>query len=314
MGADILDIDDPVKNFKEAHSKTAQEKVWEWYKSDAYTRLSPGGGVLLTMTRWHQNDLAGRLLEQMRSGEGEQWRVISFPAIATEDEAHRKLGEALHPERYPLEALERIKQALGSYMWSALYQQRPMPDGGAVFKKEWIRYYYPHELPERFDRWAQSWDLAFKNKEDSDFVVGQAWAKKGASFFLLDQVRGRLSFTGSKNAVLELSHKWPKAYQKLIEDKANGPAVMDALKDAVSGLIPVEPYGSKVARAHSVTPLWEAGNVYIPHPSVVHWVPAFENELLNFPASTNDDQVDAMTQALNEMAGSSLSVWDRYLE
>ncbi len=99
-----------------------------------------------------------------------------------------------------------------------------------------------------------------------------------------------------------------------MEDKANGPAVMDALKDSVSGLTPVEPYGNKVARAHAVTPLWEAGNVYIPHPSIASWVSAFEDELLNFPASTNDDQVDAMTQALNEMAGSSLSVWDRYLE
>lgn len=313
MGADILNIDDPVKDFQEAQSPTIRQAVWDWYTSTAYTRLSPGGGVLLTMTRWHKDDLAGRLLEKMATGEGDQWTVIRFPAIATVDEPHRKAGEALHPERWSLEYLDRIKSTLGGFQWAALYQQSPIADGGNIFKEEWIRYYHRHELPDRFDEWAQSWDMAFKDKKDSDFVVGQMWARKGANLFLLDQVRERLSFTGTQQAVLNLSKKWPQTFLKLMEDKANGPAVMDALKDSVSGFRAVEPYGNKVARAHAVTPVWESGNVYLPHPSIAPWVHGFVDELIGFPAETHDDQVDAMTQALNEMVGSSLSVWDRYL-
>lgn len=313
MGADILDIDDPVKNFDEAHSRTIQEKIWEWYKSDAYTRLSPGGGILLTMTRWHQSDLAGRLLQQMMDGEGDNWRVIRFPAIATEDEPNRKAGEALHPERWPLEALERIQRTMGSYMWNALYQQSPVPDGGGIFKREWFKFYYPGELPEKFDSMAQSWDMAFKDKETSDNVVGQAWGSRKANYFLLDQVRDRLSFTATKTAVKKLTEKWPKTRLKLIEDKANGPAVMDALSTDISGFRAVEPSGSKIARAHAVTPFFESGNVYFPHPSVAPWVNGLIDELMTFPAATHDDQVDATTQYLNAQDESPLEIWKKYL-
>lgn len=313
MGADILNIDDPVKDFQEAQSPTIRQAVWDWYTSTAYTRLSPGGGVLLTMTRWHKDDLAGRLLQKMAEGEGDTWEVISFPAIATNDEEYRREGEALHPERWNLEYLQRIKATLGSYQWAALYQQSPIADGGNIFKQEWIQFYYPHDLPERFDESLQSWDMAFKGQDDNDYVVGQVWARKDANLFLLDQVRARLSFTGTVQAVAELSKKWPRTYLKLVEDKANGPAVMDALKDTVSGFRAVEPYGNKVARAHAVTPLWEAGNVYLPHPSTAPWVQALVDELLAFPAGAHDDQVDAMTQALNELPSTALAIWDRFL-
>jgi predicted phage terminase large subunit-like protein len=313
MGGDILNIDDPVKDYQEAQSPTVRQAVWDWYTSTAYTRLSPGGGVLLTMTRWHKDDLAGRLLRRMSEGDGDQWEVISFPAIATHDESHRKEGEPLHPERWNLEYLRQIKATLGSFQWSALYQQSPMADGGNIFKEEWLQFYHPHELPERFDECLQSWDMAFKEKEDSDFVVGQVWGRKNANLYLLDQVRARLSFTGTAQAVVELSRKWPGAHLKLIEDKANGPAVMDSLKDAVSGFRPVEPYGNKVARAHAVTPTWESGNVYLPHPSIASWVRGFIDELVGFPAEAYDDQVDAMTQAVKELHGSPMAIWDKYL-
>lgn len=301
MGGDILNIDDPVKDHAEAQSATLRESVWNWYTSTAYTRLSPGGGVLLTMTRWHQDDLAGRLLERMAAGEGDRWEVISFPAIAARDEEHRREGEALHPERWNLEYLRRIRETLGSHQWAALYQQSPVADGGNVFKDEWIRYWLPKDLPQKFSRVVQSWDMAFKESDDSDYVVGQVWGVKGANLFLLDQVRGRFSFTATLKAVVELSKKWPDALLKLVEDKANGPAVMDALKDVVAGFRPVEPYGNKVARAHAVTAVWESGNVYLPHPTICPWTTGFVAELLGFPSEAHDDQVDAMTQALDDI-------------
>lgn len=299
MGGEYLLIDDPIKNRKEAYSHTYREAVWDWYTSTLYTRLSPGGGIILIQTRWHMDDLAGRLLAAAESGEGEKWKVLSFPAIATRDEEHRREGEALHPERYDLSMLERMRKAIGTRDWEALYQQRPVPDGGQVFKKEWMRRWA--SPPSKFDKVIASWDMAFKDDPDSDYVVGQIWGKKGADVYLLDQVRGRMSFTETVEAFKALAEKWPEALEKLVEDAANGPAVIDSLKRRLPGIIPVRPEGGKVARAYSITPAWEAGNVHIPEPVVRPWARDFEAELLQFPAGANDDQVDAMTQALNRL-------------
>ncbi|MBR3072566.1 terminase family protein, partial [Fibrobacter sp.] len=141
MGCEILGIDDPLKDRQEANSITIRDRIWDWYTSTAYTRLSPGGGVLVTLTRWHEDDLAGRLLNAMKQGDGDQWTVINYPAIAEKDEPHRKIGEALHPERYPLEMLEKIRINVGSYDWNALYQQHPAPVGGSIIKREWLQQY-----------------------------------------------------------------------------------------------------------------------------------------------------------------------------
>jgi predicted phage terminase large subunit-like protein len=338
MGGDILIIDDPIKDRAEADSPTIRDKVWDWFTSTLYTRLEAGGGILLIQTRWHMDDLAGRLLsaggrrpphphnsDQPSGSAGEAsadelsaefgcraqpcWRVVSFPAIAETDEAHRKAGEALHPERYSLAQLMATRAALGARDWAALYQQRPAPDGGAIFRKDWLRYWLPKDLPRKFDRMLISWDMAFKDRDDSDFVVGQVWGRSGADHYLLDQVRGRLGFTATLQAFTALAGKWPQALEKLIEDKANGPAVIDALKHKVAGLIPIEPDGSKAARAHAVTPLFEAGNVHIPDPQVADWASDYEAELLQFPAGAHDDQVDATTQALRRwMAKPPLSI------
>lgn len=301
MGGDIILIDDPIKDRAEADSPTIRNRVWDWYTSTLYTRLAPGGGIIVIQTRWHMDDLAGRLLEAQRSGQGDAWRVVNFPAIAEEDEPHRKAGEALHPERYPLEQLQAIRAAIGSRDWAALYQQRPAPDGGAIFRAEWLRFWLPKELPQTFDRMCISWDMTFKDGDDSDYVVGQVWGRKGADFFLLDQVRARMGFTATLAAFSALADKWPRAQRKLVEDKANGPAVIDSLRHAVPGIIPVEPDGSKIARAHAVTTFFEAGNVHLPHPSVCNWVADYVAELTSFPAAAHDDQVDATTQALRDM-------------
>lgn len=301
MGGDILIIDDPFKDRAEADSPTIRRKVWDWYTSTLYTRLAPGGGILLINTRWHMDDLSGRLLEAERRGEGDAWRVVNFPAIATEDEPHRKCGEALHPERYPLEQLEGIRRAVGAREWEALYQQHPTPDGGSIFRAEWLRFWYPKDLPLRFEKLVLSWDMTFKEGDDTDYVVGQAWGKSGADFYLLDQVRRRMGFTETLAAFRALADKWPGATRKLVEDKANGPAVIDSLRNHVSGIVPVEPDGSKTARAHAVTTFFEAGNVHIPHPSHCPWAAEYIAELTQFPAAAHDDQVDATTQALRDM-------------
>ena len=316
MGCDIAVIDDPLRNRQDADSPTIRQNLWEWYTSTLYTRLSPGGGVIVMLTRWHEDDLAGRLLEAQARGEGDQWRIVNFPAIAEQDEPpYRRKGEALHPERFPLEALERIKQAIGTRDWEALYQQRPAPEGGAIFREEWLgRTWLPKDLPARFDQILQSWDLAFKGSETSDWVVGQLWGKHGADLYLLDQLRGHWSFTESVEMVRTLTDRCAQRFPRtapriLIEDKANGPAVIDTLRREVQGIIPVEPDGSKTARAHAVTALFEAGNVLLPDKSIAPWVDEFRMELLRFPAGAHDDQVDAATQGIRRLAqGSSLSI------
>lgn len=290
MGGHIVIVDDPFKDRASADSPTIRQNVWDWYTSTLYTRLAPGGGVLIINTRWHMADLSGRLLEAAARGEGDHWRVVNFPAIATEDELHRRAGEALHPERYPLEQLLAIKKALGTRDWEALYQQRPTPDGGAIFKSEWLRFWLPKDLPEQFDQLLISWDMTFKDGDDTDFVVGQVWGRKGADRYLLDQVRRRMGFTDTVAAFRALAAKWPGAARKLVEDKANGPAVIDALKHAVPGIIPVEPDGSKTARAHAVTTFFEAGNVLIPHPEHCPWAREYVAELTQFPGAPHDDQ------------------------
>lgn len=299
-GADLLIIDDPIKNAEEAASPTMREKVWNWWKTTARTRLEPGSAAVVVMTRWHEDDLAGRLLEQAKEG-GDQWDVIGFPAIAEgNDVLGRSEGEALWPERYSAEDFAQTKITVGPMVWASLYQQRPAALEGALFKREWWRTW--RELPAKFDRVIQSWDLAFKGGQRNDFVVGQVWGLRSGEAFLLDQVRGRMAFPATLEAVKALSAKWPRATTKLVEDKANGPALIDTLRDKVPGLVPVEPAGDKVARASAISGFVEAGNVYLPEPSPDRpWVGDLVAELASFPSGANDDQVDALSQALHRL-------------
>lgn len=295
-GADIGIIDDPVKNDQEAMSVTYQERTYEWYKSTFRTRIQRDGAIILIMTRWHENDLAGKLLAAQEE-DGEKWEVVNLPAMAEDDDPlGREFGQPLCPDLFSKEALESIKKAVGSYWWASLYQQRPSPVEGGIFKRNWWQYY--RSVPDRFDEIIQSWDMTFKDTKTADFVVGQVWGRKGANKYLLDQVRDRMDFPATIQAVRTLSAKWPQAKVKLVEDKANGPAVIATLKKEISGLIPVEPQGSKESRAWAVSPEVEAGNVYLPDPSIAPWVHDFIEECAAFPNSANDDQVDAMSQAL----------------
>ena len=298
-GGEILLVDDPFKDHEDADSATQREKVWNWYTSTLYTRKAPGAGIIVINTRWHCDDLSGKLLDAEARGQGDTWQVLNFPAIAEHDEKYRKTGEALHPERYDLQSLEQIKTAIGSRDWQALYQQHPVPDGGAMYRSEWVKRWSAATLPQAFDKIIQSWDMAFKGTDSSDFVVGQVWGKAGANFYLLDQIRGRWDFVQTLEMVKLLTKRHPKAWTKIVEEKANGAAVMSQLRSTVGGFVPIVPKESKEARAFSVTPLWESGNVYLP-PHEVEWVDRdFLPELMVFPSGAHDDQVDAHDQALN---------------
>ena len=252
----------------------------------------------------HVDDLAGRILANAKTS-GEDWRVLSFPAIAEDGDAlGRAPGTPLWPERYDLDALAQIREAVGSYWWSALYQQRPSLPEGNLFQRTWWRYW--REVPE-FEEVVQSWDATFDATEDGSFVVGQVWGKVQKDRYLLDQMRGRWSFTQTLDAVRLLTARWPKARVRLVEKKANGAAIMSALAREVGGFVPVEPSGSKEARAAAVTPEVEGGNVYLPSPEMpgYEWVRGFVDEWATFPRGANDDQVDAGTQALQRWSGSS---------
>lgn len=299
---DIGVIDDPVKNEKEALSPTTKEGHWNWYQSVFTTRLSENSGQIIMATSWAEDDLPARICSHF-AGDA-RLTVLRFPAINLPGEVgHNPLlpPGPLVPELHSLEKLRETKGLLSEYWWSALYQQSPRALGGNVFKEHGTRYYLPKDLPAKFDKVLASWDCTFKDTDGTDYVVGQVWGKHGANSYLLAQVRDRMSFTATVGAVVKLRTEWPRCREILIEDKANGPAVIDTLKASVPGIIPIEPDGSKLARAHAVTSYWEAGNVWLPHPDLFPWVKGLVGELTGFPAAANDDQVDALTQALRRL-------------
>jgi predicted phage terminase large subunit-like protein len=299
---DIGIIDDPVKNEKEALSPTVKEGHWNWYQSVFTTRLSENSGQIIMATSWAEDDLPGKVQAQFAGDP--RLTVLKFPAINEPGEVgfnDRLPRGALAPELKSMAFLLEVKSLFSDYWWAAMYQQNPRPLGGNVFKEDGIRYYFPKDLPEKFDKVIASWDCTFKDTDGTDYVVGQVWGKKGANSYLLAQKRARMSFTRTVNEVKSLRDEWPQIREILIEDKANGPAVIDTLKATVHGIIPIEPDGSKLARAHAVTSYWEAGNVWVPHPDIAPWVKDLINELTTFPAAANDDQVDATSQALRRL-------------
>lgn len=308
-GADVLIIDDPIKNSEEASSEVLRENLWNWFQTTAYSRLEPGGYVVIVGTRWHQDDLIGRLEAEAASGAGLPWDVLKLPALAeAEDFIGRELEEPLWKVRYDKPALLDIKRNMSPFNWSALYQQRPTPEEGGAIKRAWWKFY--EVPPAELDNTIQSWDLAFKDLKTSDFTVGQVWGRKGAEFYLLHQVRDRMNSPEVISAIRNLTRMYPKAIAKVIEDSASGPSVIQMLQKEVTGLIPWPPRGqkrsSKDQRLNAVAPYIQAGNVYLPglrRPDgamvpAAPWVSEFIEECASFPNGTNDDQLDAMTQGL----------------
>ena len=274
FGADLLLIDDPFKDPEEAQSKVIKDKRWEQYKQALYTRLMPGGAIIMTLTRWAEDDVAGRA-EELAKETGEDWTIVKIPAIAMEeDPLGRQPGEALWPDRYPLHTLETIKTTLGATAWNALYQQEPMTETGNIIKKDWWQYYTI--VPDSKEVF-QSWDTAFKTGQDNDPSVCITCMVHKGHFYLIDVFRARLEFPDLERAMLSMANKHrPQAI--LVEDKASGQSIAQVLRRTTKlPIIPVRVDVDKVARVRSVTPLIEGGRILLPE--YASWVPEYVDEL-----------------------------------
>jgi predicted phage terminase large subunit-like protein len=323
-GGDRIVCDDP-HNVADVTSDAIRKSALDGWDIAMSTRVNDPktSAMVIVMQRCHQRDLSGHLLEKGNfehlclpaeyEGPG-RVTSIGFSDPRTEQ------GELLWGERFGPQEIEDLKISLGSYGAAGQLQQRPSPAGGGIIKRHWFRYFQPRgmnlppvevrlpdgtlmsipalEAPHHVEEQIQSWDCAFKDLDTSDYVVGQMWARLGAHFLLGDQFRARTDCPGTVKAVREMTARWPGTMAVLIEDKANGSAVIQMLAYEIPGLLPINPQGGKVARAHAVSPLIEAGNVYLPHPDWQPWVHDFIEECVQFPNGAHDDQVDAMTQAL----------------
>jgi predicted phage terminase large subunit-like protein len=253
----------------------------------------PGGAIIIIQTRWHQDDLAGWLL---REHANENWDVLCLPAIAEQDEGFRKAGEPLWPERFPLPELEKIRMQTGGRAWASLYQQRPAAADGVIFKRDWWQF-YSQPLSVAPNQIVQSWDTAFKKGEENDFSVCTTWSVASDGYYLLHLWRERVEFPELKRVVSSLAEQW-KPNAILVEDKASGQSLIQELKLSTAlPLIPVKVDSDKQTRAQAVTPLIEAGKVFLPESAP--WRSDYIEEMACFPNGVHDDVVDATTQALN---------------
>jgi predicted phage terminase large subunit-like protein len=302
-GADFLIIDDPLKP-DDAVSDLRRRAVNDWYDNTLYSRLNnkAHGAIVIIMQRLHEDDLIGHVLAQ------EQWEVLSFPAIAERDEERtfetpygqrrfaRTQGEALHPEREPLEVLDRIRLALGSYNFAGQYQQAPAPLGGGIIKSDWFQTY--DQVPPNLDTIVQSWDTASGKAEFNSYSVCTTWGVKGNQIYLLHVFRKRLDYPNLKRAVRNQADAY-QAKVILIENRSSGIAlIQEMISEGASGITKYEPEGGdKVARMSVQTAAIENGFVYLPRDAP--WLANYLHELLTFPEGTYSDQVDSTAQALD---------------
>ena len=290
-------IDDPLKP-ADKDSDLKRERINMRFNNTIASRVNNPGvtPIVLIMQRLHDHDMAGFLLG---GGSGEPWESLVLPAINPD-------GTPLWPEKHTIEQLEAMRAA-DPETFASQYMQSPMVASGNIFKREWFRFYDEKSLPVIFDKVFQSWDFTFKNASHSDNVCGTLWGKKGPNFYLLDCVCGKMGFVDSVRAMLAMSENHPEAIAKYVEAKANGEAIMDMLSSRVNGIIPVNPKESKLARAHAVSPLFQAGNVYLPKDAP--WVFDYIDELTKFPNAAHDDRVDSTTQALSQNMQQT-TLWD----
>lgn len=299
MGEDFegaILIDDPLKP-DDARSDTIRTRINERFnntiKSRTNSRKTP---IIIIMQRLHEDDFSGFLLN---GGSEFEWYHLNLPAINEDGpgpQDPRQVGDALWEQKHTVEDLKAMEKT-SAMTYAGQYQQRPAPAEGNIIKQAWFKFYY--ELPQSLYYKIHSWDMAFKKTNQSDYVVGQVWGKDGNDFYLVDLLRERMSFGESLKAVKHLVKRHPDYKACLIEDKANGPAIVSSIRDEISRVIAINPEDSKEARFEAVAPIVEAGQVYLPHPSIAPWVRNFIQELITFPNAANDDQCDSFSQALN---------------
>lgn len=289
-GADIILIDDLIKNAEEARSVTFQKRHIDWYQTTLRTRLHPNGAIILVMTRWSDKDLASWILDNDKNGE---WTVLSLPAIS-EDET------ALWPERYPIEELHRLQNEMGTKNFNALYQQKPSPDEGNIIKRDWLKFY--EKMPEKMDNIVITVDTTFTNKPTSDYcaicVLGRN--RKSQRLYLLDFARRRMSYIEAYNAIIEMYHKY-NGSTIVIEESGNGYSLIETLQRVIPRVVGYNPRGSKESRISSMAPSFEAGQILFPSPKINSAINDCVEELVSYPDSRNDDFSDALAMAVNRL-------------
>ncbi len=297
-GANMLLIDDPVKNADTVKTDNARDAMWDWWRSTAYSRLMPHGSAIVVMTRWHEDDLAGRLIEQSAQGE-EHWDVINLPAIAEEnDPLGRTEGEALWPERYPIERLEKIKTVQGPYWWNALFQGHPTPLEGNILKREWMNNRYKE--PPSMIRIIQTVDAAFKTGVGNDFSVIATWGTDGINYYLLDLFRAKVEFPELKQAIRDYFYKW-NASAVYIEDAAAGQSVIQEMgRESMVPVVAKPVMGNDLQRAHAISGIFQSGKVMLP--LYAPWLADWIEEHVAFPNAAHDDTVTTSYYALEELA------------
>lgn len=334
--ADTQLVDDPIKpaDASSGAVDTASLRAnIEWWDETMSSRMvDPAKSRrVITMQRLHHKDLTGHVFVKDSEYEHlclpmkyEPKCVIAFdhrcslplnaknePTSTTTigfEDPRTEEGELLWPDRFSQETVDRRHKEMGARGAATQDQQRPVPLKGGLIEHGQLQHY--RELPEGTTDWLQSWDMSFKETQAGSYVVGQVWCKKGPNYYLVAQVRRRMEFTAAAKAVVQLSEDYPQATAKLVESAANGPAIMSQLKDTTDGILGISAKGSKLARFSAVTPLIEAGNVYIPDPKLGTWVEEYIEELVSFPDSLNDDQVDATSQALARLKSRKTEIDD----
>jgi predicted phage terminase large subunit-like protein len=344
-GADVLIIDDPVKGLEDSLSAAQRAKAYATFASVAMTRVHKGGGIIIIATRWHEDDIVGRILadEQWSAN----WHHLSFPAIADEDEYDeqgrllRQRGAPLCPELKSEPELLELKARLSASMWSSIYQQRPAPETGSLLKRYHWRYWQPvganlppvvvmddegnvreihaETLPLRFDRGCMSWDLNFGDArtQDPDYVVGLVIRTQGAKRFIVDRYKKQADFTETVQAMRDMISRYPDCSARYVEKAANGAASMNLLENSygITGLIPVVKDRNKILYADAANDQLRAGNWYLPHPAIASWTDDFLYTMQMFPNGKHDDDVDAWSQAaIRLQAGARLDIFLNEIE
>jgi predicted phage terminase large subunit-like protein len=311
FGGDLFIIDDPQKPI-DAQSEAQRTQVNQWFSNTLLSRLTfkETAGIIVVMQRLHLDDLTGYLLQE--GG----WELLSLPAIAEVDEEipigagsfhRRKIGEALHPAYESIETLQSLQRIMGSSVFSAQYQQSPIPSEGGMIKRGWLQYYdrIPEEALKR-GKIIQSWDTASKEGAQNDYSVCTTWLYHKPCYYLLDVTRGRYDYPKLKATALALAQKY-KPRHLLVEDAAIGTALAQELRHVHYGTSVklIKPTNDKIARLYVNEAKFENGLVLFPRGAP--FLAELETELLTFPQAKHDDQVDSITQALSyEMSGYTL--------